>query len=286
MTVIWELDYYSRPVLDENQKKLWEVLICETPMDIDRRPDSLFRFSKFCSSSEVNSVWLRTAIEEAIAQAPKSPDRIRFFRRQMNNMITKAVEDAGLAVSPSRRTIALHQWIQERMATAYPEMPNYQEGPNPSVAMGDSIPQPLPDALMGQRWAFVTLEAAAFADMPEWSIDFQEAFPLEMSGIRPDTQIPGLVIFSPRALPLAAWMSGLDLAFLDVVASPPKLVLETGANDAWTLATLGTPALQAEAQRFQEAKRAANNVHFVAVQDNPESESFAGFWLLQELALG
>ncbi|MBF2077189.1 MAG: Tab2/Atab2 family RNA-binding protein [Synechococcales cyanobacterium T60_A2020_003] len=286
MTVIWELDYYSRPVLDENQKKLWEVLICETPTDIDRRPDSLFRFSKFCTSSEVNSVWLRTAIEEAIAQAPKAPDRVRFFRRQMNNMITKAVEDAGLTVSPSRRMLALHQWIQDRMAMVYPEMPNYQESANPSVAMGDSIPQPLPDALMGQQWAFVTLEAAAFADMPEWSIDFKEAFPLEMTGISPETKVPGLVIFSPRALPLAAWMSGLDLAFLDVVASPPKLVLETGANDAWTLATLGTPALQAEAQRFQEAKRAANNVHFVAVQDNPESESFAGFWLLQELALG
>ncbi|MEB3214919.1 MAG: Tab2/Atab2 family RNA-binding protein, partial [Nostocales cyanobacterium 94392] len=29
---IWELDYYSRPILDENNKKIWEVLICETPL--------------------------------------------------------------------------------------------------------------------------------------------------------------------------------------------------------------------------------------------------------------
>ncbi|MEO0970614.1 MAG: Tab2/Atab2 family RNA-binding protein, partial [Cyanobacteria bacterium J06639_18] len=34
MGSIWELDYYSRPILDEDQKKVWEVLICESPLDI------------------------------------------------------------------------------------------------------------------------------------------------------------------------------------------------------------------------------------------------------------
>jgi hypothetical protein len=285
MTVIWELDFYSRPLLDDHQKKRWEVLICETPTAVDRRIDSLFRFSKFCSSSEVNSVWLRNALAEAIAQAPKPPDRVRFFRRQMNNMITKACTDAGLAVSPSRRTLALHQWIQERMATVYPTLPNYQDSVNPSVSMGDSIPQPLPDALKGQQWAFVTLEAAAFQDMAEWPIDFREAFPLELANLTPDAKIPGLIIFSSRALPLAAWMSGLDLAFLAAVESPPRLVLETGANDAWSLVPLTTPALQAEAQQFAAAKRAANDVHFLAVQTRPEAEAFTGFWLMQEVHL-
>jgi len=32
---IWELDFYSRPVVDENNKKRWELLICETPATID-----------------------------------------------------------------------------------------------------------------------------------------------------------------------------------------------------------------------------------------------------------
>ena len=34
--IVWELDFYSRPVLDEEGKKLWEVLICESPNSIKR----------------------------------------------------------------------------------------------------------------------------------------------------------------------------------------------------------------------------------------------------------
>lgn len=286
MTIVWELDYYSRPVVDTNQKKLWEVLICESPVEIDCRSDALFRFSKFCSNTEVNSVWLRSAIEEAIAQAPKPPDRVRFFRRQMTNMITKACGDAGIPAYASRRTIVLNGWIQERIADVYPAMENYREGSNPSVTMEASIPQSLPDALIGEQWAFVTLESSAFADMPEWAIDFGEAFPIDLLNIQPETRIPGLIIFSPRALPLAAWMSGLELAFLRYDKTPaPRLVLETGANSAWILANLPTPALQTEAKQFEDSKVAANQAHFLAIQSTPESESFAGFWLLQELHL-
>ncbi|MGF1490314.1 MAG: Tab2 family RNA-binding protein, partial [Prochloraceae cyanobacterium] len=36
----------------------------------------------------------------------------------------------------------------------------------------------------------------------------------------------------------------------------------------------------AEAKGFEAAKEKANGVHFLAVQSSPESESFAGFWLL------
>ncbi|MBD2058062.1 Tab2/Atab2 family RNA-binding protein [Oculatella sp. FACHB-28] len=285
MPVIWELDFYSRPVLDENDKKLWEVLICESPTDITTEPDSLFRYAKFCSNSEVNSVTLRESLEEAIAQAAKPPSRIRFFRRQMANMITKGCEDAGITAFASRRTLAINQWIEQRMQEVYPTYPTYQPGTNPSVAMADNAPQPLPDALIGQQWAFVNLEAIAFKEMPEWEIGFGEAFPLEMAGLAPDARVPGLIIFSPRAVPLAGWMSGLELAFLKFNTSPPQLVLETGADNAWILINLPTPALQAEAKAFEIAKQQANQVHFIAVQTDPESETFAGFWLLQELNL-
>ena len=59
---IWELDFYSRPILDENQKKLWEVLICESPTDVAQSPDNLFKYSEFCTNKAVNSTWLREAI--------------------------------------------------------------------------------------------------------------------------------------------------------------------------------------------------------------------------------
>ncbi|HEY9619544.1 MAG TPA: Tab2/Atab2 family RNA-binding protein [Crinalium sp.] len=286
MPVIWELDFYSRPVVDEQNKKLWEVLVCESPLDIAASVDSLFRYSKFYANTEVNSGSLRKALEEAIAQSSSRPDKIRFFRRQMANMITKGCEDLGIAAYPSRRTLALNQWINQRMEEVYPSLPNYQSGSNPSVSLPPTTPQPLPDALRGQQWAFVSLEASAFADMPDWKIDFEEAFPIAMAGVAPDTKIPGIIIYSSRALPLAGWMSGLELAFVKTSEDKPaRLLLETGASESWILANLTTPPLQQEARNFEALKQKANQVHFLAVQSDPNSEAFTGFWLMQELNL-
>lgn len=285
MTTIWELDFYSRPVLDEAQKKLWEVLICQSPLDINSQPDSLFRYSEFVSSSEVNSVRLRTAIERAVTEAGDRPDKIRFFRRQMNNMITKACEEAGIPAYASRRTAALNQWIEQRTQDHYPTLPNYQAGSNVSVNLPAPKPQSLPDAIVGERWALVMLEAAAFQELPDWEIGFSEVFSLKLLGFPSDTSIPGLIIYSSRALPLAAWMSGLELAYIRFNETPPQFVLETGANDSWVLANLPTQNLQTEAKAFEAAKQKAGQVHFVAVQSSPEAESFAGFWLMQQLNL-
>ena len=286
MGIIWELDFYSRPILDEDHKKVWEVLICETPLDIEQSFDSLFKYSQFCSSKTVNSLWLREAIEEAIAQAPNPPNKIRFFRRQMNNMITKACEDAGIAAAPSRRTYALEQWLEERESHYYPQQPGY----DPKVAASASVQYPtanavpLPDAIRGDRgdkWVFVTLQAADFADLKEWDIAFGEAFPLQMVGVSSE-RIPGLIIFSVRAVPFAGWMSGLEMGYLRLEGgSRPVVVLETGTSDSWVLANVTNAKTLAEAKGFEEAKQQANGVHFLAVQTNPESEAFAGFWLLK-----
>lgn len=78
MGSIWELDFYSRPILDENQKKVWEVVICESPLDIRTKTDSLFRYAQYCPSTEVNSAWLRTAIQEAISKAGKHQSKSAF----------------------------------------------------------------------------------------------------------------------------------------------------------------------------------------------------------------
>ena len=44
---VWQLDFSSRPVLDERGKKKWELLIC----DEDRQ----FEFSRFFSNNQINS---------------------------------------------------------------------------------------------------------------------------------------------------------------------------------------------------------------------------------------
>ncbi|MBW4667241.1 MAG: Tab2/Atab2 family RNA-binding protein [Cyanomargarita calcarea GSE-NOS-MK-12-04C] len=284
---IWELDFYSRPILDENQKKVWEVLVCETPLDTRTKTDALFRYTQYCPSTQVNSGWLRTALQEAVNQAGEAPIKIRFFRRQMNNMITKACQDLGIPAQPSRRTLILTQWLLSRMQEVYPKEPGYQEGTNPSVRLDAPLPQRLPDALEGQQWAFVTLNGADFADMPEWEVGFGEGFPLSMAQVNPETRIPGVLIFSPRALPLAGWMSGLELAYLKFDDNPQgaRMLLETGATESWILDNIKSPQINAEAKGFESAKQKANGVHFIGVQSDPQSQSFAGFWLLCEVNL-
>lgn len=287
MGTVWELDFYSRPILDERNKKRWEVLISEAARSVDADPDTLFRFSKFLPNTDVNSIKLKEAIQEAIAQAAAPPSQIRFFRFPMQNMISRACEELGIVPKPSRRTLALQQWLAYRQQAVYPQDPGYTDKPSPSVAAPPPAPRPLPDALVGQQWAFVTLMARDFKDMPEWPIDFGEAFPLSMAGLAEEDLVPGLVIFSPRALPMAGWLAGLELSELRVEATtPPRLILETGTADSWIVAGLNDAQSQSEAQSFEAAKAKANQVHFLAVQSDPNAETFTGFWLLPGSAIG
>ena len=59
----WELDFYSRPILEADGRKRWELLITSTPAASgDAEP---FRFAKVCPSGDVNSLWLSQALAEA-----------------------------------------------------------------------------------------------------------------------------------------------------------------------------------------------------------------------------
>ncbi len=286
METIWELDFYSRPLRDENNKKLWEVLICESPTRVKAQEGDLFRYNQFCSAKNVNSIFLKETLQEAIAQAETAPKKVRFFRRQMNNMITKACEDLGITAISSRRTYALQKWIQQRLEQVYPQQEGYDETAvsNASVQYPAENPAVLPDAIRGDKddkWAFVTLEASAFQDMEEWEISFGEGFPLSLFDLNPDTKIPGLVIYSPRAMPFAGWMSGIEISQIQLQqGSYPRLILQTGASEAWILSDITNPDILEEAKGFQTAKEKANGVHFLAIQSDPNSDSFAGFWLL------
>ncbi len=293
MGKIWEIDFYSRPILDEQQKKVWELLICESPSNTRQDPATLFRFAQNCPADKVNSTWLAAALQQAIASAPSAngdqepPQRIRFFRRQMNNMILKACKDIGIPASPSRRTIAIRHWIDQRDREVYSQDPSYQGKTAAAVQMMTDPPQPLPDAIMGNKWAFVNLAAKDLEEMPEWSIGFAEAFPLELAAIDLESQqVPGLLIFSDRSVPVAAWISGLELASVRYSPAPQaQILLETGASDSWVLASsnmVGQSSIAAEAAGFEKLKQQANGLHFLAVQSSPTAEDFAGFWLLQE----
>ncbi|HEY9825190.1 MAG TPA: Tab2/Atab2 family RNA-binding protein, partial [Stenomitos sp.] len=229
MTETWELDFYSRPILDEQDKKLWEVLVCNA--------ERTFEFSRFCAGSEANARWLESALTDAMEQwrsqfqlsETATPDKIRFFRRPMNTIITRACESLNIPSQASRRAYALVQWLRERMDSVYPEHPGYKANITPPPAFEPTPAQPLPDALRGEGWAFVSLKFSDLAEMQDWDITFQERIPLSLLQLSADTVVPGLVIFSKRAIPLAGWMSGLEVWDINYETQPvPRLILETG----------------------------------------------------------
>jgi hypothetical protein len=127
----WELDYYSRPVLEPDGKKRWELLICSSPSLEGAEP--VFRWSLTCPASSVNSAWLKGALEQALAEASHQgfgpPRRLRCWRGSMRTMVQRAAEQLGLDVVPSRRCYALVEWLQERQRSVYPQEPGYMAGP-------------------------------------------------------------------------------------------------------------------------------------------------------------
>ena len=140
-------------------------------MTPNQSTDNLFKYSKFCPNQQVNSIWLHEALAEAmvatrtavgIAQSQQRPQKIRFFRRQMSNMITKACQELDIPAQASRRTYTLEKWLQQRMKDFYPHQPGYQADAAASafVRYQSQTPQLLPDALQYEQWAFVSLAAA------------------------------------------------------------------------------------------------------------------------------
>lgn len=296
MAVVWELDFYSRPILDENQKKRWEVLICESPTDIGADVAEPFRYSQFCSNTEVNSITVCQAMEAAIAERGIKPDKVRFFRQALKNAIEAGCQKVNVKACLSQRTLLMERWIEERLETVYPKEPGYQASAQAAALyLPPPAARPLPDALLGQKWAVVSLPVAALREMNEWEIDFGEALPLDLFGLKDDQMVPGVLMFSPRAKAIAAWMSGLEMGFMRVETQekpsslssnqsefPDQMILETGVGDRWVFANLPDRKTKEEGQSLETLKTDAEGLHFIAIQKNPDAERFEGFWMLHE----
>ena len=135
----WELDYYSRPILEPDGKKRWELLICSTPgveptaAGPGQGTGESFRWVMPCPASSVNSIWLKEALEQALVAAADQgfgpPRRLRCWRASMRTMVQRAAEGLGVELVPSRRTYALVSWLQEREQQVYPREPGYMAGP-------------------------------------------------------------------------------------------------------------------------------------------------------------
>ena len=249
----WELDYYSRPILEPDGKKRWELLICSTPQVPTSGEESgpSFRWVMPCPASSVNSIWLKEALEQALLAAADQgfapPRRLRCWRASMRTMVQRAAEGLGMELVPSRRTYALVSWLQEREREVYPQEPGYLAGP--------LAPPPLPI-----RPIAVPLPP----DLP------------------PQVPVPGIRLFSSaRALALAGWLAGLEPVRLEI--SGQQLVLEAGLEDRWLLSDLPADEAGGAAAALTAARQQAGGLQFLAVQAREDDQRFEGFWLLRDL---
>jgi len=340
----WELDFCSRPLLDERGKKVWELVICD--------PERQFQYTQYFPNSKINSIevgacWVHAHVHagrawlhgfgplaccvacasrqngsctmrstfsahgithcittpqkkqlrkalESILQRPGAvvPEKARFFRGQMQTIISKALGDVGIKALPSRRCFsimsecvsgclalgwhgppwaqrdgceAMHRaaaprmaacadlhaasmqhvapphsprgqrthtitrtnhrphktraaMLEERLENVYKVDPRYSDKAATLFSLDLGAPEPLPDALRGEKWAFVQLPLGPLLDMlkqvDEGSM-FGAGMALGSAGLADlprDILVPGVAVFSRRAMPLAAWTNGLEIA--------------------------------------------------------------------------
>ena len=281
----WELDYYSRPILEPDGKKRWELLICSSAAQADA-PAQRFRWVLPCPAGSVNSQWLRQGLEQALAQALREgfapPRRLRCWRASMRTMVQRAAEPLGVEVVPSRRCYALVEWLQERQATVYPAEEGYMAGPlAPPPQPIQPLAVPLPEAARGDSWSWASLPVAALREAGRWPVSFAGLVPLPEQ-LEAETMVSGLRLFSAsRSLAIAGWLAGLEPVRLEMAGR--QLVLEAGMEDRWLLGTLDDDEASAAAEAFRCARSQAAGIQFIAVQSNPDQQGFDGFWILRDL---
>ena len=281
----WELDFYSRPILESDGRKRWELLVTATP-DPEAGGDP-FRFAKRCPSGEVNSLWLASALREARDAALEAglvaPRRLRCWRSSMRTMVQRAAAELDLEMIASRRTYALLDWLQQREQEVYPQEEGFMAGPlAPPPAPVTTPAVPLPEEVQGDAWSWAALPAQMLREAGDWPMGFSGLLPLP-DGLDDEQTVPGLRLFSSsRALAMAGWLGGLEPVRLLVEGR--QLVLEAGQDDRWLVSDLDAQAAEAITAALADSKQVGKGLQFIAIQASPEEQSFAGFWMMRDIA--
>lgn len=212
----------------------------------------------------LESLQLKRAIEEVLAQpGGVRPEKVRFFRAQMQTIITRALSDLEIAPVPSRRCYTLQSWLEERNETMYKSHPGYSETASTLFTLDLGAPEELPDAMRGDAWSFVQLPLGALRGELA-AVEAGQAFgsivdvnKLLGNTINDDTLVPGVAVYSRRANPMAAWTNGLELAAVTADTDRAFLILETGVNERWKYgAYRRTIETTEEANAWEAAKQA------------------------------
>lgn len=147
-------------------------------------------------------------------------------------------------------------------------------------------PVKMPDALRGEKYAFVALPLAEFlpgGGVSEENIGIGRLCPIDPE-LPADTFVQGVVILSNRAKALASWLAGTEVAGVTADLRKRTLVVEADIDTQYLMAKLNDQQRQ-EAAAFEEGKDSLKGLHFVSVQKD-EDDDPAGFWLLRDIPTG
>ena len=282
----WELDFYSRPIIEKNGKKRWELIISSTK---NFKTEDIFLWNKICPANEVNSIWLTKALNEALNDAERNgwakPSKIRFWRASMKSIIRKSIENIGVEALVSRRTYELFDRIQFLEQEVYPLENGYVRGvlaPTFTSSI-DNVPKPLPEAVRGDALTISVISIEELKLAQNWPIEFGDIFPIQNS-IKDENLIPGLRLFSKdRSLALAAWFSSLEPVKLLIEQN--QLILEASEDDKWLVTDLQEKDAKELNDKFAQTKNNSYGYQFISIQSTPFVEKFAGFWILKDVEL-
>ena len=282
----WELDFYSRPIIEKDGKKRWELIISSTKNFNFKDP---FYWSKVCPANEVNSIWLTNALKEAIKEAQdkgwQKPEKIRFWRSSMKSIIIKSLKNIEIEGLVSRRTYSLFERINFLEKEVYPHELGYVKGvlaPTFTSAIVNDA-KPLPEAVRGESLTIAEISIGELKAAKNWPIQFGDIFPVEES-IDDNSLVPGLRLFSEnRAIALAAWFSSLEPIKLEIDKN--RLLLEALEDDKWLVTDLTDKDAKVLNKKFKDSKTKSCGYQFIAIQSNPYIEEFAGFWMLKDIEL-
>ena len=282
----WELDFYSRPIIESNGKKRWELIICSTR---NYKTKDIFFWNKKCPANEVNSIWLTKALNEAIRDAKKGgwakPTIVRFWRSSMRSIIKKSLEAIKIEALVSRRTYDLFDRIEFLEKEIYPKEKGYVRGilaPTFSSKLENS-PKPLPEAVRGDALTISEISISELKSAENWPIEFGDIFPIQQH-LDDNYLVPGLRLFSKdRALALSAWFSCLEP--IKLIIRKNQLILEASEDDKWLVTDMPEKDANIFSTKFLENKQNYFGYQFISIQSTPYIQKFAGFWMLRDIEL-
>ena len=282
----WELDFYSRPIIEANGKKRWELIICSKRI---HKTEDIFVWNKKCPANEVNSIWLTKALNEALNEAKKEgwakPSIVRFWRSSMKSIIKKSLEAVNIEALISRRTYDLFDRIEFLEKEIYPNEKGYVRGvlaPTFTSRMENS-PKPLPEAVRGDALTISEISIGELKSAQDWPIEFGDIFPIHHP-LNDNKLVPGLRLFSKeRSLALSAWFSCLEP--IKLIIRENQLILEASEDDKWLVTDLPEKDANILNKKFLENKKNSFGYQFISIQSTPYIEKFAGFWILRDIEL-